>query len=434
MLKLRLSQIEVPPYRQRTSIGGEALAELMRSIEAHGLLHPLVVRPLGNDRYALVAGERRLQVIANLAGLAARYRFGGEWWEPEFVPCVSLGDLPQLEAEEAEYEENVRRVDLTWQERAAATARLAELRAKLAEARNEPAPTVGDLAVEIRGSKEGSAQENTRREIVLAQHLSNPQIQAAKSLHEAWNILTREDAKAKHEALAKSVGATFGKHSHTLVNMDCVEWVATCKDETFDVVLTDPPYGMGADEFGDFGGRAVGPHGYKDSPEVWQSLITALAKEWYRITKERAHLYVFCDIDGFWFARKTLAEAGWWVHRTPIVVYKLNGMRVPWPSHGPQRKWEMVLYAVKGKKPVTHIYPDVIETRGAENLGHAAQKPVDVYVNLLKRSCVPGNTVLDCFGGSGTILEACHQLKCIATYVEVDPASYGLAVKRLEGL
>jgi DNA modification methylase len=152
------------------------------------------------------------------------------------------------------------------------------------------------------------------------------------------------------------------------------------------------------------------------------------------VAKEQAHLYICCDIDGFHYARDWLGRVGWWVHRTPLVNFKRDGSRVPWPQHGPQRKWELILYANKGRKPVTHIYPDVIETKGDENFGHGAQKPVELYTNLLKRSVRPGDSVLDCFGGTGTVLPAAHELQCRATYVEQDEVAFGIAVKRLEGL
>jgi len=41
------------------------------------------------------------------------------------------------------------------------------------------------------------------------------------------------------------------------------------KAEVFDVILTDPPYGMGADEFGDSGGLTEGAHAYKDDEEYF---------------------------------------------------------------------------------------------------------------------------------------------------------------------
>lgn len=447
ILQLALSSIQVPAYRQRKEIEGEGLSELMASIEANGLLQPIVVRTetvssgfAGNSQqaYSLVAGHRRLSAIFLLAGMAQKYKFGDRLWSPEFIPCVNLGDLDQLAAEEAELEENVRRIDLTWDERARATARLSGLRSRRAQQGNRPQPSVGEIALEVRGSAEATARETTRREIILAPFLEvqAPHLKGTKSLDEAWKAHLREEERLKNIALGKEVGLTFGAHSHTLLQADCIEWFRKdAPTNHFDVIITDPPYGIGADGFGDADGRLVSQiHKYSDTPEEWERLIGILGAHWYRVAKEQAHLYVCCDIDGFHFARKWLTSVGWWVHRTPIVNFKRDGPRVPWPQHGPQRKWELVLYAVKGNRPVTRIYPDVIETHGDDNLGHGAQKPVELYTNLLTRSVRPGDSALDCFGGTGTIIPACHALKCKATYIEQDSNCYGLAVKRLKEL
>jgi DNA modification methylase len=77
---------------------------------------------------------------------------------------------------------------------------------------------------------------------------------------------------------------------------------------------------------------------------------------------------------------------------------------------------------------------DVLDFPADTNLGHAAQKPVALYRELLSRSCLPGQLVLDPFCGSGPIFPAAHELKVRATGIELDQGSYGIAVKRVESL
>ncbi len=61
----------VPNTRQpRTVFDEDRLRDLSESIRQHGILQPLVVQPLENGRYELIAGERRLRA-AQLAGLSA---------------------------------------------------------------------------------------------------------------------------------------------------------------------------------------------------------------------------------------------------------------------------------------------------------------------------------------------------------------------------
>ena len=56
---LRISQIDPTVGQPRKSFDQEALAGLADSIAAHGVLQPILVREVGPDRYAIVAGERR---------------------------------------------------------------------------------------------------------------------------------------------------------------------------------------------------------------------------------------------------------------------------------------------------------------------------------------------------------------------------------------
>ncbi len=63
-----------------------------------------------------------------------------------------------------------------------------------------------------------------------------------------------------------------------------------------------------------------------------------------------------------------------------------------------------------------------------------AQKPVDLYRDLLSRSARAGDSVLDCFAGTGPILPAAHQLRVAATAVEMLPQNFGIAAKRLANL
>jgi ParB/RepB/Spo0J family partition protein len=54
-----VNNIESNPNQPRTIFDAEALHELAASVREHGVLQPILVRPLGQNRYQLVAGERR---------------------------------------------------------------------------------------------------------------------------------------------------------------------------------------------------------------------------------------------------------------------------------------------------------------------------------------------------------------------------------------
>jgi ParB family chromosome partitioning protein len=63
--ELAVSSVLPNPYQPRTEMNEEALVELTASIEASGLLQPVVVRPK-NGKFELIAGERRWRAIQRL--------------------------------------------------------------------------------------------------------------------------------------------------------------------------------------------------------------------------------------------------------------------------------------------------------------------------------------------------------------------------------
>lgn len=466
MRTIKLSEVTVLPNRQRTIFEPEALQELKNSIEQGGLLHPLVLRPITEldlARYpdtplllgsmALVAGERRLRAITELLELGGSFVCDGQHFDEARgeVPYTTLGELDELQAEEAELEENFRRRDLTWQEQAAATERLHQLRGrqkvqaavKAAEAQGIPAEiapvvkqTVAETAKELTGRSDGSYQDDIRKRLIVAKHLDDPVVAKAKSVDDAYKLLKKRETATKNIELAAQVGASFNAKTHRLLNMSCLDYMKTPEAKgQFDVILTDPPYGMDAQDFSDGGGRLAGiEHHYDDSYESWQVLMKEFTKLSFEITKPEAHAYVFCDFDRFHELKSMMEEAGWYVFRTPFIIHKINSGRVPLPDRGPRRQYEILLYAIKGKKMVTNIYADVISAQADQNMTHGAQKPVAVYQNLLQRSVKPGDKVFDGFAGSGTIFPAAHLYKVTAVATELNPEYYGMCLRRLEQL
>lgn len=455
MLLLPASSIQISPDRQRQEFSPEALADLTNSIQAIGLLHPVVVRQSVDDpdTVILVAGERRMRAIISIYEMFdIPIRCAGQYIPINQIPCLSLGDLSPLEAEEAELDENIKRANLSWQEHAAALDRLHQFRIRqvaAAAAADTLAGTTGtfadmpkrthtvaDTANEVLGRADGGYGAAIRKELLVARHLDNPEVAKAKTVEDAYKVLRNQEDRKKNEALAATVGASLSSKSHTLLHGDSLVLLASADfDGKFDVICSDPMYGMDAHKFGDAAGRMTNiQHHYEDTYEAWLAFMRAFLPRSMGITKSQAHMYLFCDLDRFHELKRLCEEVGWYVFRTPLVYVKTGGGRVPLPEMGPRRCYELALYAVKGKKPVTHIYPDVIQAAADVNESHGAQKSVAVFQNLLQRSVGPGDQVLDPCAGTGTMALAAHALKCYATCIEQQAEYYGIACKRVQGL
>jgi len=94
---ISLSSIQLPSQQPRRYFDLQKLQQLAESIKAHGILEPLLIRPIAGDRYELVAGERRYRAAKEI-GL-------------QEVPVV-IRELSDLQAVEIALIENLQREDL----------------------------------------------------------------------------------------------------------------------------------------------------------------------------------------------------------------------------------------------------------------------------------------------------------------------------------
>jgi len=108
-LEIPLDQIDRNPYQTRSLVQEGQLAELAASIAANGVVQPVLVRPLGNGRFQLIAGERRWRASA-LAGKTT-------------LPAI-LRQVSDEQAMEITIVENLQRADLNPMEQARAFERL----------------------------------------------------------------------------------------------------------------------------------------------------------------------------------------------------------------------------------------------------------------------------------------------------------------------
>lgn len=455
---LSIFDIDIGSDRQRKAFPDAEMEELKASILTEkGLMCPILVRPMDNDRYRLVAGERRLRTIT---AMKKAYQFGEQHIPSLHIPAVVKNFSTDQEEMEAELHENIVRLGLTWQEKAMAIAKLHELK----QIKN-PLHNVGMTArlVEETTITGDYARPSTYRDvqasILVKDYLNLPEVANAKDLKTAQKVVSHTLEKEQlrmlmelnsnrqafnaQQNLTKSMeklgevdglelvlppepfsltpespylALDLGPETQQppaptklglLLKGDMLSEIKTIKDNSINVVVTDPPYGVGVDKFKG-SGRSGLLHEY--SEDNYEELHERLVSELDRICAVSAHVYIFCDMEYF-HKLKSLFSEGWRVRRGPLIWSKGHMGKLPEGSlQGYKRSYESILYATRGNRPCAAITRDVLDFPADRVKIHAAQKPVALYKHLLQMSAIPGDTVLDAFAGRGTIFLAARDL------------------------
>lgn len=99
--EIEISRIETNPFQPRTHFDKESLEELAASIKQIGIIQPITVRKIGEGRYQLITGERRLRasVMAGLAKIPAYVRTANDqaMLELALVENIQREDLDPIE-------------------------------------------------------------------------------------------------------------------------------------------------------------------------------------------------------------------------------------------------------------------------------------------------------------------------------------------------
>jgi ParB family chromosome partitioning protein len=199
------SLIRANPAQPRSRFDPDSIAALAESITAVGVVQPLIVRPLGDGRYELIAGERRWRA-AQSAGL-------------ETVPAL-IRDQDESGRLETALIENVAREDLNPVEEARACSTLVEdlgiSKEKLAKRLGRSRPAISNLirlldlppeALELIES--GALSEGHGRAILQAHGVEVRRQLARDAARAGWSVRETE-RRAKGEGRRR--GATVVQH------------------------------------------------------------------------------------------------------------------------------------------------------------------------------------------------------------------------------
>lgn len=432
--------------RQRKVIVPSALTELKESIKSVGLLHPPVVRQESGVT-TLVAGERRLRAIKELHESGATIRHNGEVIPPNQIPVTSIHALSLSGLKQAEFDENAQREPLSWQERTQALADLHHTRQE-----ENPTQSYLDTAKEISSSvgspseseanllsgRQGGASTNTlrravREAVVLADYLADPEISKARNEKEAFGLLMSRYENAANAELARRAIKGSDSYDIRIRQGDLQTILPGLEDGFVDLIIADPPYGIDAGQ-GGFRQRTVLHHNYEDDEKTAREIATAILLEGFRICKNQANLFMFCDIRRHNEFVQMAKRIGWTPFETPIIWRKSESEGLaPWGRQGFRRTYETILYATKGSKGLYSSPVDILDEKrvGKHERTHAAEKPVGLLKLLIECSTLPGDFVLDPCCGSGSTLVAAQVTKRKGLGIELNEAYVETAMSNL---
>lgn len=427
--------------RQRTEKDAKHIRELKDSILARGNLHPPVcTRDPTTEEWILVAGECRFEAIKLIASEQKTYVVDNREIPPGKIVFLSLMDsLDEADIFEAEFDENFRRRDLSWQDRTAALAHLHKLRQSENPGQTRRA-TAAELVATGATKSQTFAEQQIREAMAIQQHINNPKIAQARNHREAYAAVLRQEEERALAAIARRQVASASE-APSLVevrNADLLDAMCKMEPNQFDLICADPPYGIGADTAG-FRDRTAVHHNYDDSPETAKSIAQCILREGFRITKTRANLFMFTDIQHWNWLQEASARMGWTPFRTPVLWQKSDSEGLaPWGSSGFRRTYEVLFYATKNARGLLSSPVDILRVNRVprnERI-HAAEKPVELMRRLIECATLPGDYVLDPCCGSGSTLVAANETKRRALGLEKDKDFYNTAlanVTRKEG-
>lgn len=221
----------------------------------------------------------------------------------------------------------------------------------------------------------------------------------------------------------------------SLIQADVNETMLELVPSSVQLVIGDPPYNTS---------KAGGRYGYKGKKfmqETWDVIedYASFSKAWMdnakRVMKDNGTLYVW----SYHRSIPYLPLLDWYVLNL-LTWKKTNAFpntmqNSVWPS---SCEFLWFLRKAPGKDHVFHIgkedFPkdrDTFVRPIITNKRHPSEKPLDITMELVRRSTNEGDTVLDLFSGSGTVLEACLKLnrKCIS--VERSSEYVEMIIKRI---
>lgn len=243
-----------------------------------------------------------------------------------------------------------------------------------------------------------------------------------------------------------------------IFHADFLQAVDQIAAASVDLIITDPPYGLGKD-FGNDSDKQSGQQ-FLDWSMQW--LECAIPK-----LKSTGSLYVFAswqyspELFCFLKKRMTMINEIIWDRRVPSMggstrryssvhdniglfvkskqyYFDLDAVRIPYDAETKKarsrsifvgKKWLEVGYNPKDIWSISRLH-----RQHAERADHPTQKPLELIERMVLASCPPGGLVLDPFAGSGTTAVACARSGRACITYEINPDYVTIAQQRVAAM
>lgn len=409
--------------RQRKVL--EDIDSLAESIRVNGLIHPILVKRVGQQLsddvgsfqtwIELVAGERRLTAVKTLG------------WTT--VPVQYAEDLSDEESQAIELEENIRRKNLTWQEELDAMSRIHRIYMgrdtswtleKTAEAIGiAPSTLTKNLAV-VKEIEAG----NTRL-------LLSPKVTTAVKIVERKK---QREAQVHLDTLLSDIGLTNkanpAESESPILNQSFLHWAPEYTGPKFNFLHCDFPYGVDLQSSDQMGEQGFAK--YHDSKEVYWQLLECLAENWTRLMSPSSSIM-------FWFSMKFYSET-FEFFSTHIPQLELSYMPMIWvksdnkgilpdAAHGPRQIYETCLVGYSGDRQVVSSVSNAYSCPTSKEI-HMSEKPIPMLKQFFKMYVDETTSMLDPTCGSANALRAADALGAKRVFgLEIEPEIYESALR-----
>jgi site-specific DNA-methyltransferase (adenine-specific) len=241
-----------------------------------------------------------------------------------------------------------------------------------------------------------------------------------------------------------------------VLNIDALEGIKMLPDQSVDLVIADPPYGLGKD-YGN------------DSDKKEYAAFLRWTEQWLELVipklKRSGSLYIFTtwryspEIFVFLKSRLTMVNEIIWDRKVPSMggstrrfssvhdtigffvkskdyYFDIDSVRIPYDEETKKartrsifvgKKWLEVGYNPKDVWTISRLH-----RIHSEREDHPTQKPLELIERMVKASCPKNGVVLDPFAGSGTTVAACLLNSRHYIAFEINPRYYEIILHRIE--